>query len=144
MFHHNMTHLEAAGDYEQVLLCYADFPHRCRPSYQHPLHTKVVAGVVYVNLTFTSRSSLTFPPTTTTEMELLAVLPYMAGQRGLPRLIGTTAVTRRMGKWQGRWLRGMASGSVPSLPGPVKGQGWGALSLSALIKGQPSISHHQS
>lgn len=31
-----------------------------------------------------------------------------------------------------------------SLPGPVKGQGWGAWSLSALIEGQPSISHRQS
>lgn len=32
----------------------------------------------------------------------------------------------------------------PSLPGLVKGQGWGAQSLSALIEGQPSISRHQS
>lgn len=38
---------------------------------------------------------------------------YMAGQRGVPRLIGTVAVAHRMGKWQGRWLHGMASGSIP-------------------------------
>jgi len=37
---------------------------------------------------------------------------YVAGQRGVPRLVGTAAVTHRMGEWQGRWLRGVASGSI--------------------------------
>lgn len=58
---------------------------------------------------------------------------YMAGQRGVPRLIGTAAVTHRMGKWQGRWLRCVASGSVPPFLARWKGR-----------DGEPSLSVHWS
>jgi len=49
----------------------------------------------------------------------------------------------RMGKWQGRWLRRVAPGSIPPILARWKGRD-GEPSLSALIEGQPSISHRQS
>lgn len=58
---------------------------------------------------------------------------YVVGQHGIPRLIGTAAVTHRMGKWQGRWLRGVASGSIPPFPAWWKGR-----------DGEPSLSVHWS
>lgn len=47
---------------------------------------------------------------------------YVAGQHGVPRLIGTAAVTHRMEKWQGRWLHGVASGSIPPFLARWKGK----------------------
>lgn len=47
---------------------------------------------------------------------------YVAGQHGVPRLIGTAAVTHRMEKWRGRWLHGVASGSIPPFLARWKGK----------------------
>lgn len=58
---------------------------------------------------------------------------YVAGLRGVPRLVGSAAVTHRMGKWQGQWLRGVASGSSLSFLARWKGR-----------DGEPSLSVHWS
>lgn len=78
-----IIYLAALEDYKQTPSRCADFQHCCRPSYQHLPNTKVFAGVVYMNLTFTGRSSVTFPPTTT-DIELLAVLPTWQGSVSSP------------------------------------------------------------
>lgn len=81
-----------------------------------------------MNLTFTRRLSVTFPPTTT-QIELLAVLPVWQGSVTSPSLLAPQ-LSPRMGKWQGRWLRGMASGSIPPFLAWWKGRD-GESSLSA-------------
>ena len=109
IFHQPQNKTPISGQLRQQVSSFS--PHCCRPSCHHPLLTKVFAWIVYTDLTFTSRSSLTFP--SCHNRDRVAGRPsYVAGQRGVPRLIGTAAVTHRMGEWQGRWLRGVAPGSI--------------------------------
>ena len=98
-----------------------------------PQPCEVFAGVVYTDLTFKSRSPPTPPPHRHHRDRVAGRPSYMAGQRGVPSLIGTAAVTHRMGKWQGRWLRGMAPGSVPPVLAQWKGR-----------DGEPCLSAHWS
>ncbi|KAE8277109.1 hypothetical protein D5F01_LYC25086 [Larimichthys crocea] len=77
------------------------------------------------------------------DIELLAVLPTWQGSVSSPLSSRCSChpqdgkVAGSMAPWRGFW-------QYSSLPGLVKGQGWGAQSLSALIEGQPSITHRQS
>lgn len=97
---------------------------------------------VYVDVTFRSRSFVTFPPAAT-ETELLAVLRTWQGSvaslSSLALQLSPTdgKVAGSMGPQRGFWQH-------RSHPGPVKEQHSGAQSRSALIAGQPSISHCQS
>lgn len=118
-----IIHLAAPDDYEQVSSCCAGFQHWCRPSYQHLLNTKVFAVVVYMDLTFTSRSAVTFPPTTA-EIELLAVLPTWQGSVASP---GSLALQLSPTGWESGGVDGSAAwllaASLPSWPGERAGMG---------------------
>ncbi|KAK9518248.1 hypothetical protein VZT92_023560 [Zoarces viviparus] len=92
-----------------------------RPSYQHLLNTKVFAGVVYMDLTFTSRSSVTFPPTTT-ETEMLAVLAAWQGSVASPLAHWHRSCHPQDGRVAGSMAPRRGFWKHPSLPGPVKGQ----------------------
>lgn len=84
-----------------------------------------------MNLTFTRRFLVTFPPTTP-QTELLAVLPVWQGSMTSPSSLALQ-LSPRMGKWQGRWLCGMASGSIPPFLAWWKGR-----------DGESSLSEHWS
>lgn len=111
-----------------------------RPSRFSALLQAVVCsqGFTWINLTFTGGSPASFSPSTTAETEWLAVLPTWRGQHGSAALVGTAAVTHRMGKWRGRWLRGVASGSVPPFPEPGERAGMGS-PISRCIDPGPAL-----
>lgn len=64
-----------------------------------------------MNLTFTRRFLVTFPPTTP-QAELLAVLPVRQGSVTSPSSLALQ-LSPRMGKWRGRLACVMAPGSIP-------------------------------
>lgn len=101
-------------------------------SYQHIPNTKMFAEVVYMDLTFTSRSSVTFPPTTA-EIELLAVLPTWQGSVASP---GSLAPQLSPTGWKSGRVDGSAAWLLAaSLPFLAQWKG---------RDGEPSLSVHWS
>lgn len=121
---HKIIHEAAPEDRCQVSLCCAGFQHFYRLSYVFrgcldgsDIHKQIVSEFPLHH----RRDGVVGCPS------------YMVGQHGIPRPIGTAAVTHRMGKWQGRWLRGVASGNIPPFLAWWKGR-----------DGEPSLSVHWS
>lgn len=94
-------------------------------------------GFAWINLTFTGGSPASFSPFHH-RRDGVAGLPTWRGQHGSATLVGTAVVTHRMGKWRGRWLRGVASGSVPPFPGPGERAGMGS-PISRCIDPGPAL-----
>lgn len=90
-----------------------------RPRY----HQHQKWGLVYMNLTFTNGSSVTFSPTTT-EIELLAVLPTWQGSVASP---GSLAPQLSPTGWESGRVDGsvawLLAAPLPSWPGERAGMG---------------------
>lgn len=112
-------------------LACSGYQHWCKPSYQHLLDAEVFVGVV--DMSDIRKQIISDFPSHHYRDGVPGCPSFVAGQRGVPRLIGIAAVTHRMGKWQGRWLHGVASGSIPPFLAWWKGR-----------DGEPSLSVHWS
>lgn len=115
---------------------YTSFQHWYRLSYQHYYNVKLFAWVVYINLTFTCRSSVTFPPSTA-ETELLAVLPTWQGSVASP---GPLAVQLSPTGWESGRVDGSAAWLLAtSLPSWPSERAWMGSPVSQCIDRGPAL-----